>query len=340
MKQLLSNLPQLVKKYLGQIPDDDYPVLNSFLFVTCWLNFALDPGVDSMRGMFAILNQQGIKVDFSTFSKASKSRDSELFENILNRLIAEVKKKTPPDKLVLFPLDSTVITVMSKLLWQQNIYQVKLFSGINLTTGGTEGIYLHFGQGHDSKHGKETIDAIPENGVGIMDRGFAALKRIRQLLQEPRKFFVIRLKNDISLELKENELFKVGKGKEAVEVRVVAFCDVETQTEYRLATNLPATGEFGVDNEEVGEIYRQRWGIELLWKFLKMHLKLARLITKNVNGITIQIYACLIAYLLLQLLEIPKDLGNKLLDKFRYLQAFMRREISYVHWFGRMVLAK
>ena len=71
-----------------------------------------------------------------------------------------------------------------------------------------------------------------------------------------------------------------------------------------------------------------------------MHLKLARLITKNVNGTTIQIYACLIAYLLLQLLEIPKDLGNKLLDKFRYLQAFMRREISYVHWFGRMVLAK
>lgn len=340
MKQLLSNLPQLVKRHLGQIPDDDYPVLNSFLFVTCWLNFALDPGVDSMRGMFAILNQQGIKVDFSTFSKASKSRDPELFENILNRLIAEVKKKAPPDKLALFPLDSTIITVMSKLLWQQNIYQVKLFSGINLTTEGTEGIYLHFGQGHDSKHGQKTIDAIPENGVGIMDRGFAALKRIQQLLQEPRKFFVIRLKNDISLELKENGLFKVGKGREAVEVRVVTFCDIETQTEYRLATNLPATGEFGVDNQEVGEIYRQRWGIELLWKFLKMHLKLARLITKNVNGITIQIYACLIAYLLLQLLEIPKDLGNKLLDKFRYLQAFMRREISNVHWFGRMVFAK
>ncbi|MGB3405069.1 MAG: IS4 family transposase, partial [Microcoleaceae cyanobacterium] len=59
------------------------------------------------------------------------------------------------------------------------------------------------------------------------------------------------------------------------------------------------------------------------WKFLKMHLKLDRLITKNTNGITIQIYVCLIAYVLLQLVTIPKEFGDKLLDKLRYLQAFM-----------------
>ena len=135
-------------------------------------------------------------------------------------------------------------------------------------------------------------------------------------------------------------MFEVGKGEERVEVRVVAFCDIENQTEYRLATNLPVSGEFAVSNEEVGEIYCQRWGIELLWKFLKMHLKLDNLITKNVNGITIQIYTCLIAYLLLQLLEIPKDLGSKILEKFRYLQALVRTENSYVHWFGRMVFQK
>jgi hypothetical protein len=34
--------------------------------------------------------------------------------------------------------------------------------------------------------------------------------------------------------------FKVGKGKEAVEVRVVAFCDVETQTEYCISTSATA----------------------------------------------------------------------------------------------------
>ena len=58
-------------------------------------------------------------------------------------------------------------------------------------------------------------------------------------------------------------------------------------------------------NEEVSEIYRNRWQIEILWKFLKMPLKLDRLITKNINGVTIQIYMVLIAYLILQLMEIP-----------------------------------
>lgn len=59
-----------------------------------------------------------------------------------------------------------------------------------------------------------------------------------------------------------------------------------------------------------------------------MHLKLAQLITKNPNGIEIQIYSCLIAYVLLKLVEIPKEFGAKLLDKLRYLQAFMCENIS------------
>lgn len=104
-----------------------------------------------------------------------------------------------------------------------------------------------------------------------------------------------------------------------------------------MATNLPETEEFAVNNEEVGEFYRNRWQIELLWKFLKMHLKLDRLITKNTNGIEIQIYCCLIACVILQLVEIPKEFGVKILDKLRYLQAFMCENTSYVHWFKKMV---
>ena len=62
-------------------------------------------------------------------------------------------------------------------------------------------------------------------------------------------------------------------------------------------TNLPESGDAAVHDDEIRDIYRLRWGVELLWKFLKMHLKLDKLITKNVNGITIQIYVSLIAYL-------------------------------------------
>ena len=66
-------------------------------------------------------------------------------------------------------------------------------------------------------------------------------------------------------------------------------------------------------------VYRLRWGVELFWKFLKMHLKLDKLISKSVNGITLQLYASLIAYLILQLISIPAIWGNKLLDKISYL---------------------
>ena len=42
-----------------------------------------------------------------------------------------------------------------------------------------------------------------------------------------------------------------------------------------------------MSNEEIGEAYRQRWAIEVLWTFLKTHLKLDKTMSKNLNGITI-----------------------------------------------------
>ena len=40
-----------------------------------------------------------------------------------------------------------------------------------------------------------------------------------------------------------------------------------------------------MSNEEIGEAYRQRWAIEVLWKSLKMNLKLDKMMSKNLNGI-------------------------------------------------------
>jgi IS4 transposase len=283
---------------------------------------------------------RGIDIDISTFSKASKKRDSHIFYNLFVQLGKELKKekKVSKEDLVLFPLDSTIVTLTSKLMWNQGYGQVKLFSGINICTNEPDGILIHFGNGHDSKYGEATIEAIPKDAVGVMDRGFAKLERIKNLKQLKDRYFVIRVKNNTSLEFLDNGKAILGTGKDKVEVRVVTFSDLETRSEFRLVTNLPETGDKGISNDEIAEIYKKRWQIELLWKFLKMHLKLDRLITKNVNGITIQIYTCLIAYILLQLVEIPKEFGSKILDKLRYLQAFMCENISYLHWFRTIVI--
>ncbi|MGE5657964.1 MAG: transposase, partial [Actinomycetota bacterium] len=101
----------------------------------------------------------------------------------------------------------------------------------------------------------------------------------------------------------------------------------ESRSEFRLATNVHE-----MTHEEVSETYRHRWQIEVLWKFLKMHLKLDRLMTKSVKGVSFQIYMSLIAYLILRLREIPAFYGDKLLDKFRYLQRELSRRCSRVHW--------
>lgn len=60
------------------------------------------------------------------------------------------------------------------------------------------------------------------------------------------------------------------------------------------------------------------------------------IITKNINEITLQVYASLIAYILLLLGEIPREFGSRPLDKLRYLLAFMKEQRSFVHWFGRL----
>jgi IS4 transposase len=212
-----------------------------------------------------------------------------------------------------------------------------VFSGLNLATGEPGGILIHFGQGHDHKYGDRTLEATPENGVAVLDRGFCSLARIRELQQQKNRYFVLRIKNSMKLEMLENGNCLIGTGKEKIEARVVIFSDREEQTEFRLVTNLSGQGEKAISNLEIGKFYHLRWQIELLWKFLKMHLKLDRLITKNVNGIEIQIYTCLIAYVLLRLVTIPKEFGNKLLDKLLYLQAFMCEKISYMHWFRELV---
>ena len=122
------------------------------------------------------------------------------------------------------------------------------------------------------------------------------------------KYFVLRIKNNFKLEFQsDSRLTKIGSLTNDQAYRMVNFCEVETKTEFRLVTNLPDDGDAAVSDDGIRDIYRLRWGVELFGKFLKMHLKVDKLISKSVNGITIQRYAILIAYLILQLISCLVD---------------------------------
>jgi len=109
---MLSNLPVLVKKILGNLPDNDYPKLTTKRFVSLWLNYVLNPGIESMRGLFQQLNWQGIEIDISTFSKTSNHRDPIIFQKIFQELNRELKRKNYRKVLGFFPVDSTIVTFL------------------------------------------------------------------------------------------------------------------------------------------------------------------------------------------------------------------------------------
>jgi putative transposase len=301
--------------------------------MSCWLSFALDSSVNSMRGFFKKLNLGGQSISQSTFSKAINHRSTAPFQELYKSLNKFIKEKHQPKKeWDICPIDSTTITLTSKLLWALGHHQVKLFNAISHERGSCESCIINFGSDHDYKFATAITAPLSSNQVAVMDRGFAALKYFKEL-SDKKIQFVIRITRNYKRDMKENGLWEVGSGKTAGLYRLVWFSDLETKVEYCLITSLPTS----VSNYEIAEIYRLRWQIELFWKFLKMHLKLDKLISKSENGIQLQLYACLCAYLILQILEIPQQWGHKLLDKLRYIQAHMTQEYTFVHWIDRIL---
>ncbi|HBR00819.1 MAG TPA: hypothetical protein DD761_20290, partial [Cyanobacteria bacterium UBA11691] len=155
--QMVASFTNLVQPILKSLSPHDYPVLNSRLFFEIWLNFVLDSSLTRMRDLFYRLNHTGIKVDISTFSKACKSREDHKLYRIYNQLLHQLKKKNRVEALTLLPIDSTVITLTSKLFWKPNYHQVKLLNGINISQGNPTECLLNFGQENDAKF----LDYIP-----------------------------------------------------------------------------------------------------------------------------------------------------------------------------------
>ncbi|MEN9274452.1 MAG: transposase, partial [Gloeomargarita sp. DG02_4_bins_56] len=226
---------------LKQLCPNDYPVLNSRLFSEIWLTFVLDKGLTSIRDSFYQLNKSGISANISTFSKACKTRQDQNFCRIYVKLVEEVKRKNPAVAQMLFPIDSTIISLTSKLFWMEGYRQVKLMNGINLAQRNTSECLIHFGHGHDAKFSELIPGIIPEDAIGIMDRGFASWDFLDELSQT-KTLFVVRIKNNMKTKIDHDRY------------RVIWFCDLESKTEFRLATNVES-----MTDEEMSEVYRYRW---------------------------------------------------------------------------------
>jgi transposase len=72
--------------------------------------------------------------------------------------------------------------------------------------------------------------------------------------------------------------------------------------------------------KEVTEFYKQRWDIEVFFKFLKQELNFSHLVSRNENGIKVMLYATLIAATLLLVYKKKNKLTGYKIMKQRFVQ--------------------
>jgi IS4 transposase len=65
---------------------------------------------------------------------------------------------------------------------------------------------------------------------------------------------------------------------------------------------LIATDRFDISAEIVALLYRHRWKVELFFRWLKHTLNFRHLLSDTRNGVTIQVYAAIIATLLVAII--------------------------------------
>ena len=94
---------------------------------------------------------------------------------------------------------------------------------------------------------------------------------------------------------------KVKDGNDIIhKARIITYVDVK-KTKTKLISLL--TNDFSMEIEEIVDIYRQRWQIELLFKQLKQNFPLRYFYGESSNAIKIQIWTTLIANLLLMVIQ-------------------------------------
>lgn len=180
----------------------------------------------------------------------------------------------------------------------------------------------------------ELIDAVNElkEEIVVFDRGLQGRKSFDTFTDDD-KFFITRAKSNTRCKVtKRNALLKKPK---AANLTVTADEEGHLMTKrektsrytYRLIrTALDDTGEeicflTNLKDEnayQVARWYRERWQIELFFKFLKQHLNFSHLVSRTENGLRVMLYMTLILATLVQVYKKKNNIGSFKLAKLRF----------------------
>ena len=106
-------------------------------------------------------------------------------------------------------------------------------------------------------------------------------------------------------------------------MRRIAYQDAVTGKNYVFLTN-----HFKLAAKTIADIYKERWRIEIFFRFIKQNLKIKAFMGNSENAVLSQIYAALIAYLLLCYVKFLCNLSVTLQKLTRILQLNLFRTCS------------
>ncbi|MFS0576674.1 IS4 family transposase [Sporosarcina sp. 179-K 3D1 HS] len=171
---------------------------------------------------------------------------------------------------------------------------------------------------------------IDEDALYVMDRGYAHktkmggwLARNSQFLVRIRKTFrfeTLRAYSPTHPAVCRNELVSIQTRPEIL--RYIEFKDEEGTT-FRLLTN-----RLDLSEEDILETYKNRWYIELFFKWIKQHLKVDHIYSQSPKGIWNQMYLTLITFALIELMRLIHQPKKSAWDFLRQVRVYSFLPIS------------
>lgn len=326
--QLVSFLDRNHFNYLVRKFDGDKYVKH----FTCWnqllaLMFGQLSNRESLRDLIVALDAHhskcyhlgmGKNVSKSSLARANQDRDYHIFEAYAYFLVGEAQQKRKTDIFKLganvYAFDSTTIDLCLAVFWWAKFRKKKGGIKIHTLYDVETQIPTFFHVTEASVHDSKVMNEIPyESGsYYIFDRAynnFKILYRIHQI----QAYFIVRAKKNLQYKsikwkrrLLKNILSDVTieltgfypKQYYPEGLRLVKYWDEEQKREFVFLTNAMHISAF-----QVAQLYKNRWQVELFFKWLKQHLKVKKFWGTTENAVRIQIYVAICTYCLVAIIQ-------------------------------------
>ena len=305
---------------------------------------SLRDGIASLKARHKSLYHLGVKpVARSTFADANNKRPASFFAALFAEMYRRCQPLAPKHKFrfknKLYSLDATTVSLCLSLFPWASFRRTK--AGVKLHTlldhGGYLPAFVAITPAGEHEIKKARTLNLPKGSIVVEDLGYTDYAWYGQLTAQ-KIFFVTRQKSNARYRVLEQRPINTAqglvsdetiqltgaKGRECPKpLRRIVYQDPETGKVYVFLTN-----HFRLAAKTIADIYKERWQIEIFFRFIKQNLKIKAFIGNSENAVMSQIYAALIAYLLLCYTKFLCNLNVALQHFMRVLQLNLFRTCS------------